>query len=241
MLEQARRLGIDAERLTFGVDLDRWPPLPPRPRPPGRTARLLFVGSLNRVKDPSTLLRAAARLRRTGRAFRLDIVGEDTLGGAVQREARIAGLEDAVHFHGFLPHARLRPLMERADLLVVSSRHEADPIALLEAAVAGVPAVGTAVGHLAEWAPDAALVAPVGDADALARAVAALLDDDARRVSVAARAQARALALDADRTAREVLSAYAALASRNLGVPNTDWRRVDRERIERPPDAHVRP
>lgn len=221
LLGQARALGIRAERLPYGVALDRWPPLPPRRRDPARPARLLHVGSLNRVKDQGTLLRAAGRLRERGLDFRLDVVGEDTLGGAVQRLAGELGLAGAARFHGFLTHAELRPLFERADLLLVSSRHEADPIALLEAAVAGVPAVGTAVGHFAEWAPDAAAAVPVGDDAALAREVAALLGDEERRLGVAARAQARALREDADATAARVGEIYAALSSagRGAGAP----------------------
>lgn len=213
LLDQARALGIAAERLVYGVALDRWPLLPPRARVPGAPARLLHVGSLNRVKDQGTLLRAAARLRDAGVSFRLDIVGEDTLGGEVQREAaalRLGG--DVVAFHGFLPHAALRPLVEAADLLLVSSRHEADPIALLEAAVAGVPTVGTAVGHLADWAPDAAAAVPVGDDAALARAAEALLRDEESRLRLAHAAQARARADDADRTAGRVLELYEELA-----------------------------
>src|SRR2546429_2362007 len=52
-----------------------------------------------------------------------------------------------------------------------SSRHETGPLAMLEAAVAGVPTIGTAVGHIAEWAPHAAVSAPVGDSAGLAGAI----------------------------------------------------------------------
>ena len=75
--------------------------------------------------------------------------------------------------------------MEAADLLLVSSRHEADPIALLEAAVAGVPAAGTAVGHFPDWSPDAALAVPVGDAPALAAAAGRLLAHEDFRLRLA--------------------------------------------------------
>ncbi|HEX2092330.1 MAG TPA: glycosyltransferase family 4 protein [Longimicrobiaceae bacterium] len=212
--EQARVLRIRAERLPYGVALDRWPPRAPRPRTPGEPARLLHVGSLNRVKDQGTLLRTAAALRDAGNPFRLDVVGEDTLGGSVQRYAAELGLGEAVRFHGFLPHGALRERVERADLLLVTSRHEADPIVLLEAAVAGVPTVGTTVGHLADWAPQAAAAVPVGDAAALAREVSALLADEERRLRMAERAQELALREDADFTAGRVQSLYAALAAR---------------------------
>jgi glycosyltransferase involved in cell wall biosynthesis len=64
------------------------------------------------------------------------------------------------------------------------------------------------VGHLAEWAPEAAVVVPPGDPAALADAVAALLGDEERRLGVALEAQSRALAEHADHTAARVLQIY---------------------------------
>jgi len=95
-----------------------------------------------------------------------------------------------------------------ADILWLSSRHEAGPLVTLEAAVAGVPTVGTAVGYVADWAPTAAVAVPVGDADALADATHHLLADDERRVALASEAQRRALAHDADWTARRFEALY---------------------------------
>ena len=131
--------GIDAEHVVLGVDAQAFPPLAPRARDPQAPMRLLHVGSLNRVKDQPTLLGAMAILRARGVPFVLDVIGEDTLGGAIQ--ALVASLElgRAVRFHGLVPFADVRPWYERADLLVVSSRHEAGPLVTLEAAMAGVP------------------------------------------------------------------------------------------------------
>jgi glycosyltransferase involved in cell wall biosynthesis len=134
------------------------------------------------------------------------------LGGATQRSADAARLGDAVRWHGTLGRDALRALVDRADLLLVTSRHESGPLVVLEAAVAGVPTVGTAVGHLAEWAPRAAVAVPVGDAAALARETAALLADDGRRVALAAEAQRLALGMDADRTAASYERLYADVA-----------------------------
>lgn len=210
----AAERGVAAERVPYGVSVRDWPALAPRRREPGAQARLLFVGSLNEVKDPWSLLRAAAALRDRGVDFRLDLVGGDTLGGAVQRQANALGLEGRVRFHGFLPQRELRPWMERADLLLVTSRHECGPIVALEAALAGVPTVGTRVGHLADWAPDAAVPVPAADPRALADAVQALLDDEDRRLDLARAAQRRALADDADHTAARVLEIYRTLTDR---------------------------
>jgi glycosyltransferase involved in cell wall biosynthesis len=214
IVEGVARFGIRAARLPLGVDLGAWPPLEPRPRRASEPARLLHVASLNRVKDPGTLLRAFAALRAARVPCELDVAGEDTLGGAVQAQARELGVADAVHFHGFLPQAELRPLVESAHVLLVTSRHEAGPVAMLEAAVAGVPTVGTSVGQVADWAPDAAVAVPVGDPLALASAARRLLDDDALRLGIARRAQARAVAMDADAMAAQFEALYARFAAR---------------------------
>lgn len=208
MRAAAAAMGIAADYLPFGVAVDRWPTRRPRPRVPGAAANLLHVGSLNRIKDHQTLLAAARALKEAGPAFRLDLVGADTLKGEIQRLVCNWALDDCVRFHGFLPHRALRPLVEQADLLLVSSRHEADPIAMLEAAVAGVPTVGTAVGHVRDWAPEAAVAVPVGDWCALARETATLLADEPRRLRIAGAAQALAVREDADWTAGRVLAMY---------------------------------
>lgn len=211
MLESALRRGIPAERLPYGVCREHWPLIRPHSRVEP-VARLLHVASLNRIKDQRTLLRAARYLRDWGVSFRLDIVGEDTLGGEVQAFAAELGLAELVTFHGFVPQAELQPLMRRAHLLLMSSRHEADPIVLLEAAMAGIPTVGTAVGHLRTWAPAAAVAVPVGDARALAESAASLLADETWRLEVARAAQAIASTEDADWTAQRILEIYDDLA-----------------------------
>lgn len=207
ILASLRDLGIHAERVPLGVDLDAWPPSPPRRRGAG-PARLIHVASLNRVKDQATLLRALSILAQRGVDFSMDVVGVDTLDGAMHRLAAELRLDDRVRFHGFRTQRELRPLLEASDVLVMASLHEAGPVVALEAAIAGVPTVGTAVGHLVEWAPSAALIAPVGNASALADAIGRVLEDEALRLRLASTAQRLAIAEDAEFTARAFEALY---------------------------------
>jgi glycosyltransferase involved in cell wall biosynthesis len=213
MLEQLGALGLGGQRLPLGVDLEAWPSRAPVRRDPLATLRLVHVASLNRVKDQATLLRAAALLARRDVDFHLDIVGEDTLGEQRQSLARELGVADRTTFHAFLTQARLRPVLAAAHVHLVTSLHEAGPVALLEAAALGVPTVGTRVGHLAEWAPEAALAVDIGDADALARAIARVDADEDLRLRLAHEAHRRALREDADHTFTLVDELYGALAS----------------------------
>lgn len=210
VLDQLAALGHAGRRLPLGVDLDALPPREPRPREAGEALRLVQLASLNRVKDQACLLQALALLP----GVELDLIGEDTLRGEIQALARLLGVSGRVRFHGFMTQAGLQPLLARAHLHVITSRHEAGPLAVLEAAVLGVPSVGTAVGHLVEWAPRAALVVQPGDAEGLAGLIARVAGDEALRLRLAHEAQRCALAEDADFSHGRFEQLHAGLAGR---------------------------
>jgi glycosyltransferase involved in cell wall biosynthesis len=213
VIEALAAWGVPAQRIPLGVDLEEWPPRQPARRIPGRVPKLIHVASLNQVKDQATLLRAAAALRKLGTAFEMDIIGEDTLDGEIQELAARLELMPVVRFRGFMTQRQMRPLVEEACLMIHSSRHETGPVVVLEAAVAGVPTVGTAVGHIAEWAPDGAVSVPVGDWNSLAAAVRQLLEDEDLRLRIAGEAHRRALRESADYTARSFNALYKDLVS----------------------------
>jgi glycosyltransferase involved in cell wall biosynthesis len=194
--------------------------MPPRRRVAGAAVRLLHVADLSPVKDQATLLTAVHFLRTQGIDFRLDIVGKDALHGAVLRRALELGLEKHVRFHGFLSQIALRERMHEADLLLVSSRHEAGPVVALEAAASGVPTAGTSVGLLADWTPHAARVVDVGDSRALGAAVVELCSNEDMRLQLAAEAQKRAVAENADVTTRRIRTLYVAMADSKLRAGN---------------------
>ena len=139
--------------------------------------RLLHVASLNRVKDHAMLLQAMARVVRTMPSVHLDIVGEDTLGGRVQRLCRALDLDTYVSFHGFQPTDVLASFYARAHLHVVSSRHEAAGVVCLKRRA---PSTLRSALRLATsptgWTIESVAV-PVGDSEALAAAIVALLAD----------------------------------------------------------------
>jgi glycosyltransferase involved in cell wall biosynthesis len=203
--ELASACGARAEIVPIGVDKSLFVPAARVEGPPWR---LLHVASLNRVKDQPTLLAGFQRLIDRGIDAHLDIVGEDTLNGAIQDLAGTLGIGARVTFHGFLCSEELVPLYQRAHLLVVSSRHEAAGVVVLEAAACSTPVVGTRVGYLADWTPDNAVTVPPRDAPALAAAVADLLCDRSKRDGIAKSAREWALAHDADWTAQQFERIY---------------------------------
>lgn len=144
---------------------------------PGQPPVLLAIGRLNEAKDFPTLIRMFARLRKQ-RPLRLLILGEGELRPMLEAlisQHRLTG--DDVRMPGFVsnPFAYLA----RCATFVLSSRWEGLPGVLIEALACGAPVVSTdcpsGPREILEGGRWGALV-PVGDADALADAVAATLD-----------------------------------------------------------------
>ena len=142
----------------------------------------------------------------------LDVIGEDTLDGSIGRLAAALSLTEQVRFHGFLAQDKIVPFYQRAHLYVQSSLFENTPATVLEAAAAGVPTVGTAVGLVAELAPSAALAVPVNDEQALAKGVISLLQNPELRERFGRAAEGFVRRYDADWTAAEFGITYAKLS-----------------------------
>jgi glycosyltransferase involved in cell wall biosynthesis len=164
---------------------------------------VLSAGRLRASKDFRTLLQAFAGVRET-RPARLLVLGEGGERDALEREARRLGVADDVAFPGFV--ANPFAYMARAGVFVLASRYEALGNVLVEALACGCSVVSTncPVGpaEVLERGRYGRLV-PVGDADALARAIAAALDTpDARE-----RLKERAADFSASRQAELYLDA----------------------------------
>ncbi len=109
---------------------------------------ILFVGRLERQKDPELLVQALAHVVGRLPASRLLVVGEGGLRAAAERLAETLGLTGAVHWMGFQPHDTLAELMHGTDVLLLPSRFEGMPITVLEALASGLPVVASAVGEV---------------------------------------------------------------------------------------------
>jgi glycosyltransferase involved in cell wall biosynthesis len=158
-------------RLPLGVDLDLFKPNGTA-RPD--VARLVHVGTLTGVKDQAMLLRAFGHLRRARPTATLDIVGDGPMRADLERLASELTAPGAVRFRGAVDHAMLPPVYRSATAFVLSSRHEAQGMVVLEAAACAIPVVGTRVGVVPELT---SAVAAVADDRSLAAALAAVLDD----------------------------------------------------------------
>jgi len=165
------------------------------------------ISMLEPVKGLDTFVRAAALLGDAGGA-RFEIAGSGSAAAELRGLATRLGAP--VAFPGHVPAPAMLP---RLRAFVLTSWFENCPMALLEAMMAGVPAVVTDVGGVPELVADTALVVPPGDPDALADALRRLLESPDLAADLGARARARALAsFTAERNARSLIDLYARIA-----------------------------
>ena len=156
-------------QLPLGVDARRFSPeLRTMGGPADGRPRFVQAASLVPVKDQETLLRAARHLRDQGLDFTLDLAGDGPLGQTLQERIDALHLSSSVRLHGALAHDALPRFYDGATAFVVTSRHEAQCLAVLEAAAMNTAVVGTRVGVLPELAASDGQTVRVGDDRALA-------------------------------------------------------------------------
>jgi len=128
----------------FGVDTERFYPSRVTRHSPRLTA--INLGSLIPVKNQTLLLRVVAHVPQLS----LRVVGEGPLMNELQAFASELKIAERVEFLGAVNHGDLPALYQAADVFVQASRHEAQGLAVLEAAACGLPVMGTPVGVLPE-------------------------------------------------------------------------------------------
>jgi len=177
------------------------PAAPPAERSPDQVRAELGVGperpllvTVARLAEQKglPLLLDAARVwaRRTPPPL-VAVAGEGPLRGRLA--ARIAAEQLPVRLLGRRDDVPC--LLAAADVFVLASVWEGQPLVVQEALRAGTPVVATDVGGVAELVGDAAVLVPPGDAAALAEGVARVLDDAALAARMRLRSRAAAAVL----------------------------------------------
>lgn len=158
-------------------------------RPRAGRANPPVIGALGRMvhkKGFHVLLESLARLRGRGVAFRCVIGGDGEERPRLERQAAALGLGGEVSFCGWVEDKER--FLASLDVFCLPSLHEPFGVVVLEAMRAGVPVVSTASEGPSEILEDGrtALLAPPGDSEALAGALAAMLNADGAACAAAA-------------------------------------------------------
>jgi glycosyltransferase involved in cell wall biosynthesis len=208
-------LGLDLDRFAIGErrrgELRRELGLDPAAPLIGIVARLVPI------KAHEVFLAMAAQVAASRPDARVLVIGDGERRAELESLVSRLGLGDRTHFLGW--RADLDRLYADLDAVVLTSRNEGSPVALIEAMAAARPVVSTRVGGVPDLITDGetGLLAPVDDVPAIAAAVLRVLDDRglADRLGRAGRARvlsdfsSERLLDDVDRLYRRLLGAQA--------------------------------
>lgn len=148
--------------------------------------RVVFFGHATHLKGIDLVADAVARLAASERRLALTVIGPDAVVGASRTgherlRQRLTGLEDKVDLHlpGMLRGAALRAAVQEAEVCVVPSRRETFGLVFAESLAWGLPTVASDIPAFRELGCDGVdcLLFRSGDADALASAIARILDE----------------------------------------------------------------
>lgn len=145
--------------------------LPPKPR-------ILFVSRLARDKEIDILIRAMTVIL-SEREAHLLLVGRGDDRPRLEELVEDLGLQQAVHFLGFVPEDDMPALYRASDLFAIASICEVQSLPTLQAAATGLPLVVADAVALPELVNDGVngfLVAP-GDVEGMAGAILRILGD----------------------------------------------------------------
>jgi glycosyltransferase involved in cell wall biosynthesis len=182
----------------------------------GAPVHMVFLGRIGDRKGTFRLLEAWAQLapdQDSGAGCRkvatLTMAGDGEVERA-RRRIRELRLEDTVELREWLSESDVDKLLDRAHVLVLPSRNEGQPMAVLEAMARGLCVIASDVGGLHEMIGGGyGVIVPPDDIDAIADASRRVIDDRDLRARYGAAAYARVEAhFDARAVSRRIDALY---------------------------------
>ena len=186
---------------------------------PARDRVVGVIGRLSPEKGQLVFLNALRIARRSCPDVTALLIGEGEDQALLERYCRDHELASRVVFTGY--RENVAEYFQALDLLVLPSMSEGLPNVVLEAMSFGVPVLATRVGGVPEIiGNDNGVMVPAGDAEALAKNMVELLQNDSLRASIGAEGR-RSLhpRFSPEHRARQILAVYRELLDGQAGQP----------------------
>ncbi|MDO9535306.1 MAG: glycosyltransferase family 4 protein [Bacillota bacterium] len=185
---------------------------------------IFYIGRLVKEKGVQVLLDAAPAILERFPNARFVIAGKGPFEESLQAQARNLGLEDKVHFLGYVNDQARNSLYDSASVAVFASLYEPFGIVALEAMASGTPVVVSSVGGLDEiiqHEKDGLKVYP-GDPNSLAEQICRLLENEDWAASLAEKGYEKAVSnYSWKKIAQRTAKVYSDII---LSPENTKWK-----------------
>mgnify|MGYP001161920185 CR=1 FL=1 len=170
-------------------------------------ALIVYMGRLKRYKNVDHLIQAMTMVRESVPDARLCIIGTGDQRKALEAMCRSMHLTDAVKFTGFISDQDKVGILRQATVAAFPSDKEGWGLTVIEANACYTPVVATDVPGLRDAVVhgETGVLIPLGDREAMARALISLIQDRQERERLARNAANRALQFTWDTTAEKTL------------------------------------
>lgn len=173
--------------------------------------RFVTVGRLSGVKNQQMMLRSFGAFLTKGYDAKLQLLGRGEEEENLKALAQELGIQDRVEFVGYV--SNVEDYLVNAQVFLLSSHYEAQPLSILEAMAAGLPVISTDVGGVSDIVTDNGILIPADDAAAMTLAMERLYTQPAVRQEMAACAEKNVQKFDLHHTVEGYQQLYLAQAS----------------------------
>lgn len=176
--------GLDKQKIPMiynGIDLSKC--IPKEDYRVGKTITFLHVGRFDVPKNHAGLLKAFQKLHEKHPQCRLRLVGDGDLRPDMEKLAQELGITPWVEFCGM--QANVHPYLQNADIFILPSIYEGNPMTIIEAMGTGLPIIATMVGGIPDMLQnqETALLVPCEE-DAICEACEKMLGDEVLRAQL---------------------------------------------------------
>ena len=170
---------------------------------------LLFIGTLEPIKNITRLLQAFQLFQQKKRGYQLVLVGKrGWLASQYLQIAKDLNVAEQVRFLGYVEGDDLRKLLSQTELFVMPSLYEGFGMSVLEAMASGAPCLISELASLREIAEEAAEYVNPYDTKEISKKMEMLIEDKTKREKLIIKGKEQASKFSWEKCARETLEVY---------------------------------
>lgn len=184
------------------------------PLTPHHPVRIIFAGRFSPQKNLPFIMQVLGGVKDL--AWQLEMLGDGPEMPLIKEQAKTAGIEGKVNFHGWVAPERVTAEMSRGDILILPSLAEGLPLVGVQALAAGLAILGSDIGGVAELVRPGVngFLCPVHDLPGFARALRAMLTNKDLLAQMKAESRRLATIFDIKKTAVQFDNIFKAVVQR---------------------------